>query len=110
MDKSLRAVLENIANEFRQEIQKDSPYYHVAKFKTISEVYEIPELATKYANEIVIIPIKESKGVGFEVDGKELTGYTQLSSGLVVKDFIAKESGFPHMEYTPAAKMYLYLR
>ena len=106
-NKELATVLEKIAQEFDGEINPKSRTYCVVDIGEAAESFGMPELKARYEDVNAIIPLRRSKGLAFEVDGSSLNDARQLTSGVVVEEYVAKEAGVESQAYVPHDTMYL---
>jgi len=103
-------VLTKIGEEFKDEIWAKSGTYCLID---VGKAFEVlgKENADNYKGVNAVVPLKKSpeKGIPFLVNGKDLSDYCQLESGIAVPEWMAEESGLTHKPYKPKDSMVLYM-
>ena len=110
MTNGLADVLNGIVAEFDGEILATANTYSLVDIGKASEVLGHPELKDRYDDVNAVIPLRRTRGgLNFEVNGKDLSDYAQLNSGIAVPAYVAEEAGLPSKQYQPKDRMVLNL-
>jgi len=106
----LSDVLTKIGEEFKEEINPKGSQYILLDLGDEFRAYKKSN-SEKYDRVNVVIPLKRAPetGLGFIVNGNELSDKKQLENGLVVPDWVATEAQLTAKDYTPKAHMTMYL-
>ncbi|MDO8556512.1 MAG: hypothetical protein Q7R96_05070 [Nanoarchaeota archaeon] len=105
---SLVDALTAIENEFRDEILPTGVAYCLIDLGKVLQQLGAHDDVASFTGINAIVPLKRVKGgMNFEVNGKELSDYAQLQSGIVVPTWVAQQTELPHKTYQPKDRMVL---
>lgn len=108
VDSSLVYVLNQIEEAYKDKIDPKSEKYSLISLGYAFEVLKV-EGGNKYDKTKVVVPLKivPEGGTRIIVNGRELSNYVQLESGIAVQKWVAEESGLAYKPYEPKEEMIL---
>jgi hypothetical protein len=111
MNKELTDILTQVNDFFQDKIDPKSNSYSLVHLGSAAKACGYDALDKKYLDEKIIIPLKDPKGINFFFSGAEFQktfkDYVQLSSGIVLAPYIAKEADMSGTTYVPHKQMTL---
>lgn len=106
MTSNLREVLTKIVEDNKENICGDSRYYLEISIANKAAALGFSELKANYKNVYAIVPLKQPvNGMKVRVDGRTFVNYAQFESGLVVPNYIARQTDLPHRAYVAKDSM-----
>lgn len=107
---ALNDLLDSIVEFFGEKIDPKSNCYSVVDIEEMARENNLSHLANEYRDTRVCVPLKKeaAKGLTVFIGGGEFRNYTQLSSGIFLKDEIAKKAGLSGQQFKPHNQMILY--
>ena len=107
-DINLDAVLTEIGNTYRDQIQDDSRYYIEINIGEQAEKMGFKEIKYTYRDAHAIVPLKEPvNGMKVRIDGRTFINYAQFESGVAVPGYVAVYSGLPRRTFEANHSMIL---
>jgi hypothetical protein len=106
MDKKLAEVVNRIGDDFKDNISKGSRFYLEVNIGELAAKYGYSDLGKKYQARYAIVPLKHPvSGMKVRIDGRTFVNYAQFESGVVVPDFVARDSGLSYKTFIPHDSM-----
>lgn len=108
----LAEVLNALADAFKEELWPKSNVYCLVDIGEVWVGYGGKETEAGLFHDIkAVVPLKRVSdgGMQIQVNGKELSTYSMLESGIAVPEWVAQQSGLPHQPYQPHDSMLLVL-
>lgn len=108
MGTELDDVLNQIAEDHRQDIQSDSRFYREVNIGRRAAMMGCDGVRRRYDDANAIVPLKRpAVGMTVRIDGRTFTNYAQFESGVVVPLYIAEETGLRYRSFVPNDSMIL---
>ncbi|MFZ5571345.1 MAG: hypothetical protein ACOZF0_13135 [Thermodesulfobacteriota bacterium] len=108
MNRKLQDVLTNIYEEFKDNIAKGARHYLQVDIGQRAGELGYSELKDQYRLSSAVVPLKNPvRGMKVRIDGRTFTNYAQFDSGIVVPDYVAKDTGMPYGKFVPNDSMIL---
>lgn len=106
MNSNLSAVLKKIGEKYEKAISNDSRFYIEIGIGQLAEELGYPDIQEQYQNIYAVVPLKQPvNGMKVRVDGRTFVNYNQFESGVVVPNYVAKETGLPYKTFIPNDSM-----
>jgi hypothetical protein len=106
MNKSLDNVIQEIEDEYRELIQADGRNYIEVSISGKAQEMGITDIDERYRHASVIVPIKRPvEGMKVRIDGRTFVNYHQLISGVVIPDYVSKQTGCEYLPYVAQNSM-----
>jgi hypothetical protein len=108
MDRNLETVLNAIGERYQAEIHPQSNLYLEVDIGREAERSGHPELREHYRGVNACVPLKQVReGMKVLIDGRTFVGYAQLTSGVVIPGFVARDCRLTHSPYRASDSMVL---
>ena len=108
MKKNLNTVLEKIGDTYKQAISNDSRFYIEVNIGQLAEELGYPDVHDQYRDAFAVVLLKQPvNGMKVRVDGRTFINYNQFESGVVVPNYVARETGLPYKTFIPNDSMIL---
>jgi hypothetical protein len=102
MSNALGEVLQEIGEEYKEEILDESEFILEVDIGKQAEKLGYSDIKEKYHDVEAIVPLRQSvKGLKVRIDGRTFVNYAQLESGIAVPGYVAEEAGLPYKTYKP---------
>lgn len=103
-------ILIKIGEEFKEEIWAKSDKYCLIDIGKAFEAFGIKD-GDKYEGVKAVVPLKKGQkdSIAILVNGKDLSDYAHLESGIAVPEWVAEEAGLTYKKYEPKERMTLYM-
>jgi hypothetical protein len=106
IDKKLAEVVNKIGDDFKNNISENSRFYLEVNIGEQAAKYGHSDLGKKYDDKYAIVPLKHPvSGMKVRIDGRTFVNYAQFESGVVVPNFVAKDSGLSYKVFIPHDSM-----
>lgn len=106
MNGCLSTIIHEIENEFRELIQPDGRNYVEVSICGKAKQMGITDIDERYRHASVIVPIKRPvEGMKVRIDGRTFVNYHQLISGVVIPDYVSKQTGCEYLPYVAQNSM-----
>ena len=106
MNNSLREVLNQIGEEYKNNIQDDSRHYLEISIARKAAELGLTEVQERYSDDYAIVPLKHPvEGMKVRIDGRTFVNYAQFNSGVVVPHHIAKQVNLQQRAYVAKDSM-----
>jgi hypothetical protein len=100
MKDNLNAVLVKIAEDYKEDIQKDSRHYVEVNIAQKASELGLSEGVQYYRDAYAIVPLKRPvRGMKVRIDGRTFVNYAQFESGIVLPRHIAQHVQLPFENY-----------
>jgi hypothetical protein len=104
----LSEVIEQIAEEYKNQVLKNSRCYREISIGEQAERLGFTDLKVPYRDVFAIVPLKEPvDGMKVRIDGRTFVSYAQFESGVVVPAYVAQKTGLPFQPYAANDSMIL---
>jgi hypothetical protein len=104
----LREVIEQIGEEHKDQILKNSRFYREISIAEQAERLGFTDLKVPYRDVYAIVPLKQPvDGMKVRIDGRTFVNYAQFESGVVVPAYLAQQTGLPFQPYAANDSMIL---
>ena len=108
MKKNLNTVLEKIGDTYKKAISNDSRFYIEVNIGQLAEELGYPDVQDQYRDAFAVVPLKQPvNGMKVRIDGRTFINYNQFESGVVVPNYVARETGLPYKTFIPNDSMIL---
>ena len=106
MNNSLREVLNQIGEEYNNNIRDDSRHYLEISIARKAAELGLTEVQERYSDDYAIVPLKHPvEGMKVRIDGRTFVNYAQFNSGVVVPHHIAKQVNLQQRAYVAQDSM-----
>ena len=106
MNQNLNNVLNTIAEEYKERIQKGSRHYLEVSIGNHAEKLGHADLKEKFKDTYAIVPLKSpQKGMKVRIDGRTFVNYAEHASGIAVPGYLARETGRKFNAFIPNDSM-----
>jgi len=106
MKNNLSAVLTEIGDDYKENVQFDSRNYVEVSIAHKAAGLGFPEVNERYRNVFAIVPLKHPvRGMKVRIDGRTFVNYAQFESGVVVPQYVARQVNLPHKAYVAQDSM-----
>lgn len=106
MKTKLDDIINNISNEYKNEIMPCARNYVEVNLGQVAERTGHPELKEKYDAVFAVVPLKAPKpGMKVRIDGRTFVNYALFDSGVAVPGYIVRDASLPHRTYIPNDSM-----
>ena len=100
MSNELIKVLAHMADEYKDDISRDSGVYLELDIGKEAEKLGYPDIAEKYAGAEAVVPLSHTPdGMKVMIDGRTFVNYEQLETGVVIPGHVAKDAALPSKHY-----------
>lgn len=104
----LGKIITQIGKTYGDAISKGARHYLEVDIGKEAKKLGYPTLGKKYLNVQAVIPLKgPGRGMKVRIDGRTFVNYSQFYSGVVVPEYVARETGLPYQAYRPNDSMIL---
>jgi hypothetical protein len=101
MTNNLSAILNQIGEDYRENIREDSRHYVEINIAERAAELGFSGAEKQYKDVFAIVPLKHPvSGMKVRIDGRTFIGYAQFESGVVVPNYVASQVDLPHRAYT----------
>lgn len=108
MNPELDEVITHISRFYGDAISEGARHYVEVDIGKEAKKLGYPNLGKKYLCVRAIVPLKEpAPGMKVRIDGRTFVNYAQFYSGVVVPEYVARETGLPYRAYRPNDSMIL---
>ena len=108
MKKNLNTVLEKIGDTYKKAISNDSRFYIEVNIGQLAEELGYPDVQDQYRDAFAVVPLKQPvNGMKVRIDGRTFINYNQFESGVVVPNYVARDTGLPYKTFIPNDSMIL---
>ena len=108
MKHPLSEVLEQIGEEYKNEILKNSRFYREISIAERAERLGFMDLKGQYRGVCAIVPLKQPvNGMKVRIDGRTFVNYAQFDSGVVVPGYLAQAADLPFKPFVAPDSMVL---
>lgn len=106
MENNLKAVLNKIGDTYKKAISNNSRFYIEINIGQLAEELGYPDIQNQYRDAFAVVPLKQPvNGMKVRVDGRTFVNYNQFESGVVVPNYVARETGLPYKTFIPNNSM-----
>jgi hypothetical protein len=106
MNNSLSEVLNQIGEDFKDNILDDSRHYLEVSIARKAAELGFSEVKERCSDVYAIIPLKHPlEGMKVRIDGRTFINYAQFQSGVVVPHHVAKQVNLPQRAYVAKDSM-----
>ena len=103
---NLSEVLNNISEEYQENIQENSRYYLEVNIAQRAGELGFSDIERRYWDACAIVPLKHPiGGMKVRIDGRTFVNYAQFESGIVAPNYVARQVNLPHEAYTAKDSM-----
>jgi hypothetical protein len=108
MDAHLEEVIEQIGEDYRNDILEGSRHYSEVSIGLRAERLGYSDLKRRFHDVSAIVPLKQpTEGMKVRIDGRTFVNYAQFDSGVVVPGYLAQKTNLPFKPYTAKDSMIL---
>lgn len=106
MRKNLNTVLKKIGEKYEKSISSDSRFYIEINIGQMAEELGYVDIRKEYRDIYAMVPLRQPvDGMKVRVDGRTFVNYDQFESGVVVPNYVARETGLPYKTFIPNDSM-----
>ena len=104
--KNLSEVLNNISEEYQENIQENSRYYLEVSIAQKADELGFSDVRERYRDVHAIVPLKHPiGGMKVLIDGRTFVNYAQFESGIVTPNYVAERVDLPYRAYNARDSM-----
>jgi hypothetical protein len=106
MSNELTEVLEEIGDDFKENIRGDSRFYVEVSIARKADELGFIDLRECYKDAYAIVPLKHPvDGMKVRIDGRTFVNYSQFDSGIVVPQYVANQVDLPQRAFVAQDSM-----
>ncbi len=106
MNNGLSEVLDQIGEDYKDNIRDDSRHYLEISIARKAAELGLTEVKERYRDVYAIIPLKHPlAGMKVRIDGRTFINYAQFKSGVVVPHYVAKQVNLHQRAYVAKDSM-----